>query len=346
MMNPAISIIIPAFNTVDYIYQSIASVLDQTLTNLEVIVVNDASTDNTLEMINSFEDKRLKVFTNSHNIGAAGSRNRALQAATGEWIAVLDSDDWYAPERLEELLKIAQDVEADMVADDLYLIREGESAPWSTLIRESGESITNLKRINPVYFVETDVYGQKGLHLGISKPLFRRRFLIENNIIYDPKISVTQDFWLTLQCLAMGAKFYLEPTPYYYYRSRQGSLVYSPKLKVLEQNRNATIDFIRNHQNIIDLSLIEALSRNLSVLERNLAYYRVVEPLKQKHFLKALQAMVGNPYFFVHFVGKIPGVINRRIQKYVLKNETTNDLFPRSTSERPKIANALESKRN
>lgn len=330
MMNPLISVIIPAFNTADYIGKAITSALDQTLINLEIIVVDDASTDNTLQLINSFKDERLKVLVNAQNLGAGGSRNRALKAAKGEWVAVLDSDDWYAPERLEKLLKIAEDKKADMVADDLHLIRDGENSPWSTLIRESGESITTLKKIEPVYYVETDVYGRKGLHLGISKPLFRRSFLIENNIDYNPNIKVTQDFWLTLQCLVRGANFFLEPTAYYYYRSRQGSLVYSPKVERIEQDCQAIIDFIEDFQSLVDPHLISSLSQNLGILKKNLAYYRVVEPFKKRRFDRAFQQMLTNPYFFIYFIKQLPGIINRRIQQYLFKNEAANDLFYRS----------------
>ncbi len=269
-MNPEVSVIIPAYNTSAYISQAIESALGQTLKNIEVIVVDDASTDNTLEVIRSFADERLKIFVNHQNQGAGGTRNRALKEAKGEWIAVLDSDDWYAPERLEKLLQVASTENADIVADDLFLIRDGDSSPWSTLINESRELIDKIKQIDPVYFVETDVYGQKGLHLGISKPLFRRDFLIQQNIEYDAKIKVTQDFWLVLKCLIKKARFFLVPEPYYYYRSRLGSLVYSSQINRLEQDCQATEVFMQSYSLVPGESqLANALSKNLTLENLN-----------------------------------------------------------------------------
>jgi succinoglycan biosynthesis protein ExoO len=198
-MTPEVSVIIPAYNTAGYIAQTIESALKQTLKNIEVIVVDDASTDETPVVARSFVDERLKVFVNSQNLGVAATRNRGLKEAKGKWIAVLDSDDWYAPERLEKLLQLPQTHNADIIADDLFLIRDGEDAPWSTLINESGENIAKIKQIDPQYFVETDVYGQPGLHLGLSKPLFRREFMLKHEIQYDASMRVSEDFWLALK---------------------------------------------------------------------------------------------------------------------------------------------------
>jgi len=98
-MNPKVSVIIPAYNTEKYISQAIESALTQTEQSVEVIVVNDASTDATLEVVKSFSDERLTLINNEYNRGAGYARNRAIQESRGEWVAVLDSDDWYAPER-------------------------------------------------------------------------------------------------------------------------------------------------------------------------------------------------------------------------------------------------------
>lgn len=327
-MNPEVSVIIPAYNTEAYLAQAIESALGQTLQNIEVIVVDDASTDNTLEVAKSFNDKRLKVLANEQNLGAAAARNRALKTAQGKWIAVLDSDDWYATERLEKLVQIAYTNNADLIADDLYLIKDGEDTPWSTLIRQSGETINSIKQIDPVYFVETDIYGERGLHLGISKPLFRREFLIQKQINYDPNIRMGQDFWLVLTCLVRGARFFLVPKPYYFYRSRSGSLVYQSKVERLTQYCHKITDFMKKEEiGIKQTRLEQPLSKNFTVFKRNLSYYSVVEALKEKRWLTALKNMLNNPYFFLHFSLTMPQILNRRIQHYFLGNEAVYEMF-------------------
>lgn len=325
-MNPEVSVIIPAYNTETYIARAIASALDQTLHNIEVIVVDDASTDGTAAVARGFQDKRVRVFVNKQNMGAAGARNRALQEAQGNWIAVLDSDDWYAPERLERLLQIAQAEQADMVADDLYYVRDGSETPLSTLIQGSGYAITEICRVDPVFFVETDVYGQQGLHLGLSKPLMRRRFLMEHGIEYDPSLRLGQDFWLYMNCLINGARYFLVPEPYYYYRFRPNSLVKQSKIARLDGYCRAAQSFLQKEEVRSNPRLVRSLSHNLAVFKRNRAYYQVVEPLKQKQHLKALIAAVRNPYFFVHFAGQLSNILQRRwryfFQKDALAYET------------------------
>ncbi|TAE57204.1 MAG: glycosyltransferase family 2 protein [Nostocales cyanobacterium] len=338
MKTPEVSVIIPTYNTEKYLAKAIESVLQQTLNDLEVIIVDDASTDGTLAVAKSFTDPRIKVLVNSENMGVAATRNRAISAAQGKWIAVLDADDWYAPERLEKLLHIAHTEKADMIADDLYLIKEGEDTPWSTLIQESGESIDTTKQIDSVFFVETDVYGKRCLHLGISKPLFRREFLMQNQIKYDPTLRMGQDFWLSLTCLVKGARFFLVPEPYYFYLSRAGSLVYGSKVQRLTLYCQKIVDFIENDQTVtIKPELYHALSRNLKSLRRNLSYYLVVEPLKQKRWLEAVQAMLKHPNFFIDIFLKIPGILNRRIQYYLLGNKAAYDIFYRSKNKSIKI---------
>ncbi|WGV27786.1 glycosyltransferase family 2 protein [Halotia branconii] len=320
-MNPEVSIIIPAYNTEKYIAQAIESALGQTIKNIEVIVVDDASTDSTLEVIKSISDPRLKVLVNQPNQGVSHTRNCAIEEAKGKWIAVLDSDDWYAPERIEKFLQVAQTQSADIVIDDLYFIQDGEKSPWSTLLGESGEQINALKPINATYFVETDIYRKKGLHLGISKPLFKRDFLLKNNIQYDRRFQGVEDFHLMLQCLIKDAYLIFIPQAYYFYRTRPGSLVTQSKLKFMNQLSLATKDFLYKDVVKNNPQLVQALSQNIKVLEQNKVYYSVVEPLKQKNWLKASFQALRNPYFFIHLIGQIQPIFNRRFKYYFFKQK-------------------------
>lgn len=98
-----VSIIMPSYNTAQYIGATIKSVLNQTYTNWELIIVDDCSTDNTDEVVKNYlSDKRIKYLKNEQNSGAAVSRNRALREAKGQWISFLDSDDFWMPEKLEK----------------------------------------------------------------------------------------------------------------------------------------------------------------------------------------------------------------------------------------------------
>lgn len=105
MVDGLVSIIMPSWNTARFICESIQSVINQTYEQWELFIVDDYSTDNTDEIIKTFLDnKRIKYIKNEKNSGAALSRNKALREARGEWIAFLDSDDLWSPDKLEHQL--------------------------------------------------------------------------------------------------------------------------------------------------------------------------------------------------------------------------------------------------
>lgn len=104
-MGDLVSIIMPSYNTGKFIAKSIHSVQKQTYSNWELLIVDDYSTDDTDEVVLQFQDPRIRYLKNSENSGAAISRNRALKEARGRWIAFLDSDDLWKPEKLEKQIQ-------------------------------------------------------------------------------------------------------------------------------------------------------------------------------------------------------------------------------------------------
>ena len=101
VQNGLVSVIMPSWNTGKFIAEAIQSVIDQTYRDWELLIVDDCSTDDTERVVDTFSDRRIRYYKNSKNLGAALSRNRALREARGEWIAFLDSDDVWDPEKLE-----------------------------------------------------------------------------------------------------------------------------------------------------------------------------------------------------------------------------------------------------
>ncbi len=107
-MNDLVSIITPTYNCAKFIGETIESVLAQTYTNWEMIIVDDCSADNTEEIVKSYNDARIIYVKNETNSGAAVSRNRALRMAKGRWMAFLDSDDLWMPEKLEHQINFME----------------------------------------------------------------------------------------------------------------------------------------------------------------------------------------------------------------------------------------------
>lgn len=109
MVKGMVSIIMPSWNTAEYIRDSIQSVIRQTYENWELIIVDDCSTDTTDLIVQNISDERIIYIKNESNMGAALTRNRAIREAKGEWIAFLDSDDLWEPQKLENQLKFMKD---------------------------------------------------------------------------------------------------------------------------------------------------------------------------------------------------------------------------------------------
>ena len=108
-MNELVSIIMPSYNTGNFIKETIDSVINQTYSNWELIIVDDCSNDNTEEVVNNIKDKRIKWMKNEVNSGAAVSRNKALKVANGRYIAFLDSDDLWKKDKLEKQIRFMKE---------------------------------------------------------------------------------------------------------------------------------------------------------------------------------------------------------------------------------------------
>ena len=317
-MKPEVSVIIPTYNCEDYIAQALESVFAQTYHNFEIILVDDASTDSTLEVARSFQDNRLKIVANKKNKGVSSARNCGIKQAKGNWIALLDSDDWYAPERLENLLKIALQQNADFVADDLFLIRDREQYPWSTLLQENQPRNNSVEIVDAVRFITTDrpapINAPRNWSFGYTKPLMRREFLLEHDIEYNESINVGEDFILYLECLLNQARFLLVPRPYYYYRTREVSLSTRKPTEYLAQSCEITQSFIDREEAKLnqDENAIAAMYRNLKIFQKRLAYYRAVEHIKQKKVINTLVQIIRCPYISIYFTNKLITILENK----------------------------------
>jgi glycosyltransferase involved in cell wall biosynthesis len=102
MQNPLVSVLVPCYNVSAYVVNAIQSILDQTYTNLEVLIIDDASTDDTLRKIKSFNDSRIRVIEFKDNTKKIGAVNKVLKQVNGVFICFQDSDDWSQPNRIEK----------------------------------------------------------------------------------------------------------------------------------------------------------------------------------------------------------------------------------------------------
>ena len=108
--NPLVSILIPTYNSVDFVEDTVRSIMNQTYTNIEIVIVDDSSTDGTMKILEklSKEDKRIKLLQNKKNLGITDNMNNGIHKCNGKYIAILDGDDWAYPYRIEEQVKLME----------------------------------------------------------------------------------------------------------------------------------------------------------------------------------------------------------------------------------------------
>lgn len=123
---PMVTVVMPAYNAADFIRQAIESVLRQTVTDLELLVIDDGSSDNTCDIVRALsqQDHRVRLLVNEKNLGAGGTRNRGLSLSESPYTALLDSDDYWEPELLQKLIGCIENNSADLAYCSYALVDE------------------------------------------------------------------------------------------------------------------------------------------------------------------------------------------------------------------------------
>lgn len=307
LSSPQVSVVMPVWNGARYIGRAIESVLSQTLTYLELVIIDDGSTDDTRSVIEAYADPRVRLLCNERNRGPAFSRNRGVCAARGEWIALLDADDWFSPARLETLCARAALQGADAIADDLYIIDEGRSRPRSTLFTE-----TSCRFEDGACLGVADMLAHE---IGALKPVFRRALFTQHGHRYDENLRYGEDFLLYLSWLVMDARLLVTRDAHYYLRRGDtGSLTTSRLAMVqsaVELNRRLLND-ARLHRKP---HACRALSKRVSATRDLLVFYEVVCPLRARQFRAACAAFARSPRFLPVALRRLPKIIGLRLRR-------------------------------
>jgi glycosyltransferase involved in cell wall biosynthesis len=168
---PLVSVVIPTYNRARLLPKAVGSVLSQTYTEFEVIVVDDASTDNTEEAINDIADERIRYIRHEENRGGSAARNTGIKAARGEYIAFQDSDDEWLPGKLEKQMTVFSDTppEVGVVYTGFWRVSNGERIyiPGDDVKRKEGYILKELLRGNfvttPAIVVRKNCFEKVGL---------------------------------------------------------------------------------------------------------------------------------------------------------------------------------------
>ena len=333
---PVVSVIIPAYNAAEHIATAIESCLRQTLTDFEVLVVDDGSVDDTISVVRGCtEDPRVRLLPLGRNRGVSAARNAALDQAQGEYVATLDADDRMTEERLAALVQAARRTGADMVHDDLYLVHEGADVPYGTLSGTTDSAIHVVTAVDLDRMIDCEIGGPSRYRLGLARPLIRRAFLEEHHLRYDTGLTVGEDHRLYLECLLAGARWLQLPEPHYIYVQRDGSATSARLLGTLEGKLRVADELLqRDTLEPRERITLQRYRRNIDSL---LAYQRVVEPAKAHHLGTALRAALRNPGFVRRVGTEVPALLRRRWAYHVRGNAHALDMLPPGVNDTARV---------
>ena len=211
------SVIIPAYNVSSIIGRAIRSAAVQTLPPLEILIIDDCSTDNTVEVVRALglEIPSVRILSTPANGGPSMARNVGLREAKADWVALLDADDAWKPGRLKRLSEVASATSADFVADNLVMWDAAADAQFKPTYFELPRRQMQITLLD--MFRADDNFNFSKASFTLMKPIFRRKFLADHQLKYDEGIRVGEDFMFYVESLFKGAKIILIDEAYYIY---------------------------------------------------------------------------------------------------------------------------------
>lgn len=227
-MNTIVSVVIAAFNASETLSVAIESALSQHGCEVELLIVDDCSSDDTLAIATRYalQDNRVRVFQTPRNAGPSAARNLAFYAAKGEWLTVLDADDWFSPSRLATLLSTAKKRGLDMIMDSYYLVAPDQQIEYASRFTGLCPSGSELE-VSAADFI--------GLGLGSTKPMIKTAFLRQYNLKFDTRIRCGEDLLLYSQALLAGATCQFLNQPMYFRTELVDSITRKDRVQSLSE---------------------------------------------------------------------------------------------------------------
>lgn len=293
---PKVSIIIPIYNVESYLRRCLDSVINQTLGNIEIICVNDCSTDNSWGILQEYakNDNRIRLINFAENKGAAAARNAGIEEATGEYIGFVDSDDFVDLDFYEKLYVKAKETDADIVKGKIVQYLENGNVsilPW-----DDNDNIREHK----AFFI-----------YGFTTALYRLKLVLDNNIRFPVSLVHLEDPYFLIQCVNLCNKMEFCDRSFYYYRHNVSSITHNLNMLEYEKSAYAVLKLINslslseedyliiyNHffTNIIDgCEFFLQKDENLKFYSRMLVYYIENSKYKEKtlfYFYKKKQELL------------------------------------------------------
>jgi glycosyltransferase involved in cell wall biosynthesis len=262
MDKPTVSVIIPVYNSEKYLKKCLDSIVNQTLKNIEIIIINDGSNDNSEDIVKSYKDTRIKYIA-QENKGVSAARNLGMDIATGKYISFIDSDDWVDLDFLEKLYTTAEKYNADIAVAGIIRDRNNRIKSY---LKFENEIITNDK-FQKLSLCDVPEISYVWNKLYKSSSLKKINLKFEKNRIYE-------DVLFTPQVLIKLDKLVTVPNTYYYRFRRKGSLVSLTDKKSKSDfiyMKKESEKYMKSHG--IDITLLKPIIKKYGIL--GLTFFKI-----------------------------------------------------------------------
>ena len=296
-MNPSVSVIIPAYNAETYLRETLDSVVHQTLQNIEILFIDDGSTDKTLDIVCEYADKdpRIKIFRTSHE-GAGAARNKGMTSARGEYLSFLDADDLFDAQMLEKSYLLAQRTQADIV---VFKYRE-QDITTGELRHDRGLSHRAVEHGGNIAI---GIDGLSWTSPSVWNKLFRKEFITANNLQFQ-NLRTCNDFAFTkIATLAARSIYFINEELLTYRRNPHNisSTRYHYSSNIIESGKEI-LSYIKNNTSFHSLTPFYKMMFNHCMYE----YEQFPIPSETRKFIKQV-----NDFFPFYYRWKF---IKRRIR--------------------------------
>jgi len=291
---PTVSVVMANFNGGARLAHAVRSVQAQSLAEIEIILSDDASTDNSIDIVKQLKaaDPRIRLLQSDRNGGPSAARNKALDIVKGEWVAIVDSDDLIHPKRLATLVELADRDGADIVADDLIEFSADNFQPARSFLGRG--SWDQPVWVDIVDYVRLNHFYGSGPCLGYLKPMFRASLLGEPGCRYDETLRITEDFDLIFRLLHAGKRMRIYPRPFYLYRKHVNSISYRLNTEVLETIKVANLRIIGQTSHS-DRRVMDALQARMRSIDTAIDYEHLLDALKARDWRKSFRIALIRP---------------------------------------------------
>lgn len=304
---PDVTFVIAAYNSAGTVVRAIESALAQRNVATEVVVVDDASTDDTRQVVAAIEDPRVRLVALPRNSGPGGARNAGLEVARGHWVAILDSDDTVEPDRLARLISRAAKAGAQIAVDNLEVV-----AGDGSRTRMFGEAELERQTLLTLpAFIASNVLFRSQHNFGYMKPVFARSFLAEHGLRFDETLSIGEDYILLASALARGGRCVVEPAAGYVYHVREGSISRVLRKHHVEAMILSDQRFVVGHS--LGPAAAAAQQRRTRSLKEAYSFLSLVEHLKKGALARALGTAIADPAALRHLRMPIAARLRRLV---------------------------------